>query len=499
MESFTHFSHEGISNQNNPNPSQVVLYLGILSVDKPINRLRRDTIRKAYDLMRADMDAHMTVESLDHLTGEPVSLPSLEYRFVLSTSEIEQTSNEQRLYGDLIYAGGGTDYHSIIHKSLRVFEAASDMYNATLVMKCDDDSLVNVRQLIRTMVAPSKEGGVNIEKECPQNSAVYSNSHNGWSHLIKERIETNGALAMPLLYGGCSNGGRPPSDPKHRWYDPSWPRHFGVEHKKEFYGYYPSYLGYYEGAGYFVSGALARVVTSLDRDYGIQKLTMEDASFGMIMAPFKATRINFCKKFSIWRLWETNSWSDSFYRMSTFDLSAPGSEMIRDKAETDWCKGDLLLIHAMKTVRELELVSSWTAACQRRSEKESERGPYGLRVKSGTKSPVNLPALPSEASFVHFTPPPPRVKSTSTFWRLKAKSEIQNARDKSGKDPQVAAAIAQVQRGGWGGQRKQKSKLFKNLSKFMKRNKMNPDPTAAVNGEMPPVQRKLTDKTTTVT
>jgi Galactosyltransferase len=77
----------------------------------------------------------------------PVRLPP-------GTERTDEVEEEVQLHGDMLFTDTRlTGYRSIVHKTYFVLEHVVRKYNASFIMKADDDTYVNMRGLIQELKA----------------------------------------------------------------------------------------------------------------------------------------------------------------------------------------------------------------------------------------------------------------------------------------------------------------------------------------------------------
>lgn len=164
-------------------------------------------------------------------------------KFVIGTkgiadSRLTELSNEQLLFNDIVHFDDFQDsFHNLTVKVLRSIVWAKKHYQFDYLIKCDDDTFIQIDRLVRAL----------RQMNCPR-----------------------------YLYWGYFTGkGRP--DLIGKWAERQW-------------YLCPHYIPYAMGGGYVLSRQLVNVIANLS--HVLQIYNNEDVTVGLWMAPYNITRIH---------------------------------------------------------------------------------------------------------------------------------------------------------------------------------------------------------------
>jgi hypothetical protein len=155
---------------------------------------------------------------------------------VLTREEAKSLTSQELGLQDILVIDAPTGYHHILHKTSAMIQHAARC-QADMLFKTDDDTYVHVPTFTEQLHCTLSQ-------------------HAGHSLFIGYQV----------------TGGKVVTERGHIWWNEEWSYHTGG---------LQYYLPYHSGAGYLMSGSVARVLAYLQRHLGLAFTRMEDATVGL--------------------------------------------------------------------------------------------------------------------------------------------------------------------------------------------------------------------------
>jgi hypothetical protein len=165
---------------------------------------------------------------------------------VLTSEEAQTLSPQELAWNDTLVIDAPTGYHHILHKVFAIIQqAAKD--GADMVLKVDDDAYVHVPTFAEQLHCTILQ-------------------HAGHS----------------LFIGAEFKGSRVLTNPGHPFRNEEYLSHTGLTH-------YPPFMS---GAGYLMSGSIARVLAYMQQHIGLAWTRLEDTTIGLILSTLNVTWVD---------------------------------------------------------------------------------------------------------------------------------------------------------------------------------------------------------------